>query len=163
MKNSKTLIIVLIAFTFGYVVRMFVSSNANAQTLDPTSPEIAQQHVDNFQGEPKFFVLSHNAFEAIQASNKEMPDNDGFVVYYAASEVSDEANETIAAAVKDQNVVSQYFMVNDKPIYDICPVMCDGVRGLTVHPMPTQIIDEVPTDSLNAAIEDEIAEDEDRE
>jgi hypothetical protein len=158
MTNSKTIIIILFAFTAGYVIRMLVHPKTELATenTDPIKKEDAQKYVDNYQVNPKYFTVSQEVFVAMTLANLDKPTPDGFVVYYGASSKSDISDLAIIATIADTTVQSQYYLAKSTPILDQCPTMCD-IDGLKSTPVPTiEEPVEIPVDE----IDDDIAEEE---
>lgn len=158
MTNSKTILIILIAFTAGYVVRMLVhpKTELDLGNTDPIPSADAQKLVDNFTQNPKYYVVSQDVFNAMTLANLDKPTGKGFVIYFGASTQSDVSDVSIIATIADTTVKSQYYLAKTGPVIDHCPLICD-IDGLKTNPVP---VSEEPTDITDDEIDDEISEEE---
>lgn len=172
MTNSKTMIIILIAFTAGYLTRMFVApSGAGDDPVDDIILEnielgIAQQAVSNFTGFNKYYVIDDELLEWMYQVKLTYPSAAGTAFYYATDQDSPTttADMMIAARVlydgeNNPSVTGEYFSTALKQqTVPICPVMCDLQNGLTLEIL--ECPDGCIPGMTESEIEDDIAEDE---
>ncbi len=155
MKNGKTILIVLVAFTLGYIIRMLVvpKDDAPLETYDPITQDEAQLFVSNYTGEGRYFKLNNELLAILNQLSK--TDGDGYALYFGSTlDTSKISNITVAAryvAVGDTfNVIPQFYATNALPgdRGSLCPKNCDlkGVISIKEPAIPKPI--PTPVDSV---------------
>lgn len=152
MKNGKTVLIVLVAFTIGYVVRMFIvpANNDVKAFYKPIDQVIAQRLVSNYVGEEKFVILDTALAALLRDATTSSPKHNSIVVYYASSKAGSAiSDQTVVATVNGDQVVGSYYTMARGATRSTCPKMCDYLKGgLTIHKQPITPPAPEPVDSI---------------